>query len=89
MEIERIKLNINLPSGSRTSASVDLPLYEYFAVSLDLNPDEEGTQRKAEKWLEERLVNMSVRRVSGTVRLLMIFQIARPSLENKLQLLRS
>ena len=86
--MDRIKLNINLPYGVRTSATVDELLYDYFAVSIGQNPSDSSCRRECEKWLEERLGNMLLHSLSSGVRHLMVAEIAKPDLEPKLQKLR-
>ena len=86
--MDRIKLNINRPCGVRTSATVDELLYDYFAISIGHNPADYSCQRECEKWLEERLENLSPQGLSSSVRHLMVAEIAKPHLEPKLQKLR-
>ena len=86
--MDRIKLNINLSCGLRTSATVDELLYDYFAISIGHNPADYSCRRECEKWLEARLENLSFHSLSSGVRHLMVGEIAKPHLEPKLQKLR-
>lgn len=86
--MDRIKLNINLSCGVRTSATVDELLYDYFAISIGQNPADSSCRRECEKWLEERLENLLPGSLSSSVRHLMVAEIAKPDLERKLQKLK-